>query len=64
MAKMTKELRRRQRETLAALDDARIALRSDAGDPALRAAYDRAVEDYWACRKIRNTKRTGLRVTS
>ena len=63
MAKLTKELRRLRRETLAALDDARSMLRSDVGDPALREAYDRAVEAYWSCRKIRNSRRAGIKVT-
>ena len=41
--------RRRQRETLRALDEAKAALARSPDDPELRDAYDRAVEAYWSC---------------
>lgn len=65
MARRRPPDRKRQRETLRALDAARRELeRAPApADPELRAAYDAAVAAYWSCHQVRNSKRAGIRVT-
>ena len=66
----TIEQRRNQRQTLRALDRARSALDEQAKGPVdeplrdqLYETYHEAVQAYWTCHKVRNSKRARLQVT-
>jgi hypothetical protein len=54
---------KQQRETLRALDVARVALAADPDNWAARDRYHAAVRAYWACHDVRNSRRAQIQVT-